>query len=220
MAASVLVNNETILSAQGKTEFETLGDRVKFCLKFRGMTQKELAKAVNLTQQNIQAICSGKIKSSRHNNEIAHALGVSPVWLSSGQEHRDSHHATILKETSQIPIWELEENKLSKETCKFVDVITNENEVCFAIYMYDNSLSPRVNQGNLLLFRQNDGYQDNDIVLARLENFDNKYLCRIISQIENGKLLLKAEDPCFGEILSTTCPFTIIGVLKEIRILA
>ncbi len=220
MATKLLTGIQSVLEKQETTELDSLGDRVKFCLKFRGMTQKELASAVNLTQQNIQAICSGKIRSSRHNNEIAHALGVSPVWLSSGKKHRESHYATILKETSQIPIWTIEGNKLLKETNSFIDVVTDGHEAHFAIYMNDNSLSPRINQGNLLLFKQNKSYKDNDIVLAKLENFDNKYLCRIILHRNDGSLLLTAEDPCYGEIISSSCPFFIVGVLKEIRILS
>lgn len=54
-----------------------------------GLTQKELARMVDLEQQTIQQIESGKIKQTGKIEEIAKAVQRSPAWLQFGVEEID-----------------------------------------------------------------------------------------------------------------------------------
>jgi transcriptional regulator with XRE-family HTH domain len=68
----------------------TLAGRLRFARRQKGLTQEELARVVNSTQQVIQSIESGKTKQPRILNELAQAVDVSPAWLQFGIEEIDS----------------------------------------------------------------------------------------------------------------------------------
>lgn len=59
-----------------------LAERIIAAREHLGVTQAELAKRVQLSQQAIQKLESGKSESSRRLTEIAVACGVRPEWLS------------------------------------------------------------------------------------------------------------------------------------------
>jgi len=61
-----------------------LADRLKEALRDAGESQSGLARKTGISQAAIQKITSGNSKGSTKIVEIAEALGVSPVWLSTG----------------------------------------------------------------------------------------------------------------------------------------
>ncbi|VTP13196.1 HTH-type transcriptional regulator PrtR [Phytobacter ursingii] len=63
----------------------TLADRLKLAMLNAGSTQSELALRVGVSQGAIQKLTSGKAQSSGKIVDIAKALGVDPVWLSTGE---------------------------------------------------------------------------------------------------------------------------------------
>lgn len=63
---------------------EEIKDRVARLRHAKGWTQKELAKAAGVKQQNIQQIEAGKVRSPRFLLSLAEALGVRPHWLMTG----------------------------------------------------------------------------------------------------------------------------------------
>ena len=62
----------------------TLGERLKFLLIERNVTQAELAEMVGTTQGAISNIVKGETQKPRNILEIANALGVDPNWLKYG----------------------------------------------------------------------------------------------------------------------------------------
>ncbi|HBQ8141536.1 TPA: XRE family transcriptional regulator [Klebsiella quasipneumoniae] len=63
----------------------TLADRLRLAMGYAGTTQSELAFRVGVSQGAIQKLTSGKALSSGKIVDIAKALGVDPIWLSTGE---------------------------------------------------------------------------------------------------------------------------------------
>ncbi|WP_277850061.1 XRE family transcriptional regulator [Moellerella wisconsensis] len=70
----------------------TLADRLKIARQNKGLTQKELGKAVGVSQAAIQKIETGKALNSTKLIEIAKVTNVDPEWLSSGSGEYPAHH--------------------------------------------------------------------------------------------------------------------------------
>lgn len=62
-----------------------LSDRIQFARKHAGLTQKELADRVGISQTAIHKLECGRSRSSRRTVPIALACGVDPVWLETGR---------------------------------------------------------------------------------------------------------------------------------------
>lgn len=65
---------------------KTLAERLKFTMDRAGISQAELASKVGVSQPAIWRLVAGQTHTTRKLVEIAHALGVSPEWLSTGKE--------------------------------------------------------------------------------------------------------------------------------------
>lgn len=65
-------------------EKATLADRLNTVMRLKGFTQASLAEAVGMAQPSIWKLTTGKAKSSRKIIDIANALSVDPLWLSTG----------------------------------------------------------------------------------------------------------------------------------------
>lgn len=64
----------------------TFGERIRLAREARGMTQKELADAVGMSQPALYNTESGRNKSSTKILDLANALKVSPHWIATGKE--------------------------------------------------------------------------------------------------------------------------------------
>lgn len=63
----------------------TLAERLKQAMAARNLKQETLAEAAGVSQNTIHKLTSGKAQSTRKLIEIAAALGVSPIWLGTGE---------------------------------------------------------------------------------------------------------------------------------------
>ena len=66
------------------TELKTLGERLNYAMKERGIGQRDLAIHSGISQANISKICTEKSKKTTFISELSVALGVNPHWLASG----------------------------------------------------------------------------------------------------------------------------------------
>lgn len=67
----------------------TVADRLRTVRKERGLTQVTLAQQAGIGQGTIAQLESGRVIGSRHLPVIAAALGVSALWLATGNGPRD-----------------------------------------------------------------------------------------------------------------------------------
>lgn len=193
----------------------TLGERLHVCLNFRGISQTELAKGVGVTPQNIQAICSGKIQKSRHVNEIAAYLNVNPTWLATGKLSSGSHYATQITAVSQIPIiaWSTIENA-NYNLDEQINGVFDHGDLSYALKMTDDSMSPRFEQGDILLISKSTEAVVGDYIIVKILA-NNQYACRVLQS--NEPLKLRAINPVYGIIEYSNTPFEILGIVKEVR---
>lgn len=70
-------------------KLDTIGQRLRHARMQKGLTQEELARLANTTQDVIQKIENGKSKRPRKLEVIAKVLDVSPAWLQFGVEEID-----------------------------------------------------------------------------------------------------------------------------------
>ena len=64
---------------------DSFAARLKQAMAMRNLKQETLAEAAGVSQNTIHKLTSGKAQSTRKLIEIAAALGVSPVWLQTGE---------------------------------------------------------------------------------------------------------------------------------------
>ncbi|WP_186299169.1 S24 family peptidase [Halomonas sp. C22] len=62
----------------------TIGDRVKRARKHAGLNQRELAKAIGITQPSLSELERGESRSSAYLVQIASVCGVDASWLATG----------------------------------------------------------------------------------------------------------------------------------------
>jgi SOS-response transcriptional repressor LexA len=89
---------------------ETLAERLRSAIKDQQTTQSELARKLGVQHQQIQAVCSGKIKRPTNIVEMAEILNISPFWLQSGKGPRYLHPPTgRLGYVQRLPVvpWEM-----------------------------------------------------------------------------------------------------------------
>ncbi|MDT8849374.1 helix-turn-helix domain-containing protein [Pantoea dispersa] len=93
---------------------DTLSERLKKAMRFRGMSQASLAASAGLSQPSVWKITSGKSHTTKKLLDIARALEVSPDWLAYGKgemiENIHRHHRSA-------------DHDLSNEGTKFFDGI-------------------------------------------------------------------------------------------------
>lgn len=85
----------------------TLSDRLQKAMADAGLTQAELAIKVGVSQPAIWRLVAGKTNTTRKLVEIAHALGVSPEWLSTGKNHMPHKQGYV---TETVPDREVKDN--------------------------------------------------------------------------------------------------------------
>lgn len=104
-------------------ELDTLGKRLSFVRRLRGLTQEQLAVLAGIGQPSIASLESGRSKGSRFVHKLSAALGVSEVWLTDGgplEESAGSQRPEIREQASSTAPFsafdeEFEEEHAGKE---------------------------------------------------------------------------------------------------------
>lgn len=81
----------------------TLAERLNHAMSLTGMTQGQLARAVNMAQPTIWRLTSGQAKGTSRIIDIADALGVRPEWLANGDEPMRAQAVAPYDSRSNIP---------------------------------------------------------------------------------------------------------------------
>lgn len=158
-----------------------LGTRVKQMLKEKGMTQAELARLVGVKQQTISYICSAEspAQTSRYSSQIANALGINPVWLTTGQGDPHDLMVSIKVEgavvrAAQIPVLEgaqvrdlLDGKTLNAKGFLMTDRVSEEG---FALEIEGESMAPRFNAGDVVVIEMSIKPEPGDYVCALLQS--------------------------------------------------
>jgi transcriptional regulator with XRE-family HTH domain len=80
----------------------TLGKRLKFARKEKGLTQAELQKMSGVSQQMISLIESEKVESTTEVFNLSEALDVNPKWLATGNGEMKHQETELTREETLI----------------------------------------------------------------------------------------------------------------------
>lgn len=85
----------------------TLQERLKFARNQKGMSQSQLGKAIGKSQSAIAALESGRNKESTNIILLAQVLGVSAIWLATGQgEMLSEAEQSNVSEHGEFVFWD------------------------------------------------------------------------------------------------------------------
>ncbi|MFV0398461.1 MAG: LexA family protein, partial [Bacteroidales bacterium] len=182
-----------------------------------GLTQKELAAKVSLSEGSVSKYENGKVEDATNTklNEFAQALGVDIGWLL-GLEVRRKHKSPVLGHVhAGIPI-EAIENILDYEEISPAMASTGEY---FALRIAGSSMEPRICDGDVVIVRKQSDIESGEVAIVMVNGCDAT--CKKVVKHENGLSLVSFNavyEPKFftnDEILSM--PITILGRVEELR---
>ena len=128
----------------------TFRERLVFALQAAGKQRRDLYKPVGLSIQAVTNVMQGKtvIFSAEHVIRTARFLGVSPLWLATGEgpicEDLDPQYAPLLQQLASLP---LRKRRLALKLCQLaVTAVTNDNQQ--KLQQLQDSLHIIISQGS------------------------------------------------------------------------
>lgn len=108
----------------------TLGKRLKFASKEKGLTQAELQKLSGISQQMISLIESEKVESTTEVFNLSEALEVNPKWLatSNGEIKNQATELTYDEEVI-LKIFRKMSSNQKNEALRIFQITEQDNEV-------------------------------------------------------------------------------------------
>ncbi|MDH1088708.1 helix-turn-helix domain-containing protein [Pantoea brenneri] len=169
-----------------KMKMDTLSERLKKAMKYRGMSQAGLAASAGLSQPSVWKITSGKSHTTKKLLDIARALEVSPDWLAHGEGemieeiNRNSLSADHNLSTEEkkfydgikiVPVWD--ENGLTDTATPVPEFIDTTNARAYKL-KYDSGYSD-LPAGCLVVVDTAEQPGSNDYVLASIKGKISAY---------------------------------------------
>lgn len=165
-----------------------IANRIKESRKHKGITQHELAKLVNTSQQTINKLESGDVRHSKYLHKIAEATNVSFAWLS-GEDNNQTVKAEDIfglpENFAMIPILTKNETININETINYFrepeflkskGIVVNTtlwptvDKNCFGVIIEDRALLYSFRPGDIVIINPILKPDPGDIVLAKFKN--------------------------------------------------
>ena len=190
-----------------------------------GISQTDFAKMIKVTKQTLYKYEQGIITNipSDKIEEIANALGVSPSYIMGWEEtteepapKRKGVAIPVLGHVAAgIPI-EMIEDIIDTE--EIPEDMAKHGEF-FALKIKGDSMTPSINNSDVVIVRQQEDAENGDIVIATING--NDAVCKRLKKYSDGLSLISlnpAYEPLYfntSEIQGT--PVKIIGKVVELR---
>jgi SOS-response transcriptional repressor LexA len=191
------------------------------------LTPTELSRRINLPQQTIQRIITGKSISPKASTVevLADYFGVKPEQLTGEESLLATEHAQLFQSPSLQSVlvysWQELNTLLGKKEpaspCDIISVNNAYSEHCFALVMNDSSMEPYFSKHSILIIDPEVSCSDMSYVLVKIKETE-KYLFRqLLSDGENYFLKALNSDLSSFPIRKLEKPDDIIGVVVETR---
>lgn len=190
-----------------------------------GISQTDFAKMIKVTKQTLYKYEQGIITNIPSNKieEIANALGVSPSYIMGWEDtteepapKRKGVAIPVLGHVAAgIPI-EMIEDIIDTE--EIPEDMAKHGEF-FALKIKGDSMTPSINNSDVVIVRQQEDAENGDIVIATING--NDAVCKRLKKYSDGLSLISlnpAYEPLYfntSEIQGT--PVKIIGKVVELR---
>lgn len=190
-----------------------------------GISQTDFAKMIKVTKQTLYKYEQGIITNIPSNKieEIANALGLSPSyimgWEDTTEEPAPKRKGVVIPVLGHvaagIPI-EMIEDIIDTE--EIPEDMAKHGEY-FALKIKGDSMTPSINNSDVVIVRQQEDAENGDIVIATVNG--NDAVCKRLKKYSDGLSLISlnpAYEPLYfntSEIQGT--PVKIIGKVVELR---
>ncbi|MBF0369289.1 MAG: helix-turn-helix domain-containing protein [Magnetococcales bacterium] len=193
-----------------------LGDRIQIARKAAGLTQKELADRVGISQTAVHKLECGRSKSSRKTVTIALTCGVDPVWLETGHGEMSLSPAGVTPQdtatrgvsdsdrpyptrgylVTRLPLLSWIEassqgapqDQVGDERT-WVSLGQDVNQKAFALQVSGDSMATEFTDGDIIVVDPDARAENNHFVVARLIGEDKATFKQLI--IDGGRQYLK-----------------------------
>ena len=211
---------------------DTIGERLKKARKYAGMTQLDLAKAIDAKQGAISDLENGRNNSSTKLVEMAICTGVNAEWLSTGKGKMvtESKKCAISQGIDQLCVYPIYRDEQIGRVLKGEQVTTNDfepvvkrsDENAYWIVIEDDSMQTIFQPKNLVLINPSLTPAPGDYVIAT-DNTDKVMLrkwrdCGFDEILGQEYTQLIALNPDYPTTDSRFSNFKIYGVATEHRI--
>lgn len=190
-----------------------------------GISQTDFAKMIKVTKQTLYKYEQGIITNIPSNKieEIANALGVSPSYIMGWED--TTEEPTPKRKGVAIPVLghvaagipiEMIEDIIDTE--EIPEDMAKHGEF-FALKIKGDSMTPSINNSDVVIVRQQEDAENGDIVIATING--NDAVCKRLKKYSDGLSLISlnpAYEPLYfntSEIQGT--PVKIIGKVVELR---
>ena len=184
-------------------------------------SQQEFADKVNLNKASVSQYINGKnVPSNMTATKIATTFHVNPEWVmgfdAPMRAKQPSVRIPVLgRVAAGIPLDAIEEiidwEEIPQEMAK--------NGEYFGLKIKGNSMSPRIQNGDVVIVRKQDDADTDDIVIALVNG--NEGCCKKLKKTNTGIMLISfnpAYDPMVFDKSEIDCiPVRIIGKVVELR---
>lgn len=214
--------------------FDSVGERLKKARKHSGMTQVELAKAIDAKQGAISDLENGRNNSSTKLVQMAICTGVSAEWLSTGKGEMaitDGNEFTVqaIMPSQMVPVFSYVQAKDAHNrnagivSSKFEPVKGEHSNSIYWIKIEDSSMTPEFKPKELVLINPELTPNPGDYIVALEKNAKKivfrKWRLRGFDEATNQKYSqLVSNNPDFPIIDSRHTSFEVCGVAIEHRI--
>ncbi len=186
----------------------------------RHMTQEELAKYLGTTKQTIYKYENNIITNIPSDNivKLAELFGTSPLTIMGMEHPKEKSYCRIPvlgRVAAGIPLDAIEEiidwEEIPQEMAKDGEY--------FGLKIKGNSMSPRIQNGDVVIVRKQDDADTDDIVIALVNG--NEGCCKKLKKTNTGIMLISfnpAYEPMVFDKSEIDCiPVRIIGKVVELR---
>ena len=197
-------------------------DRIRLLCSERGMTLKDLERELG--------IANGYIANTQKRNSspsikridmIANYFGVSRDFIMGMENPAEQQPSTgvlipiLGRVAAGIPITAVE-NIIGQEEISKQLAATGE---FFALRVKGDSMSPNIQDGDIVIVRKEDDAETGDIVIAIIDGQDG--CCKRLKKLDNGIMLISI-NPAYEPMVFThaeidTVPVQIVGRVVELR---
>lgn len=214
---------------------DTIGKRLKYARKIRGISQVELAKAANITQGTITNLETDNRQSSKHLLAMSRALNINPEWLESGKGPMEPQHELVKEavpnyaatKNAEIPVINIEDAKawpsIDIEVIGHIKT-PNNKQYAFAVIAPDdtmastNTFTPIPKGAIVAIDTDNATPDDGKLFLVKSHKYKQPII-RVMQQVA-GQWELRPQN---DKYTTYTAPFdiekdTIIGKVVHISV--
>lgn len=180
-------------------------EKLKYIMKQKNITQKELADMLELKQAQISKWITGKRSPNYQSIEkIAHALNVPVAAL---VEDMDYSNPNIITDLVKVPIiGEIPAGMPIEAVEEYIDAVHIPKQLAsehtiFGLRVKGDSMSPRIEEGDYVVISTDSCCDNQDIVAVRFDLSGHVTLKRYV--VTGDVILLKPENPKYDPIVVT-----------------